>query len=249
MRKILFSFLLACLCPLLALAQDVIVKKDGNAVVCRVMELNQSEVIYKRWSDLKGNNYVMSLTDVASIRYEDGKIKTFDGTETSETQEQTPLTQVPPKRQMGEMSDAELLNLAKMKEQKGKNTMSSDRAIRKAKRLKIAGWVMGPVLLISGAIMVGSSSYEEYDCGYYDSYINPALCASGSLFMLSGVLTTTSCLVRAHNIKKKYAVQSSPIYGHEFQFKNGSSLSTNLCSLTDGRSLTPSLGLGFNYNF
>ena len=116
MKKILFSFLLACLCPLLALAQDVIVKKNGGTVVCRVVEVNKSEVIYKRWGNLQGSNYVMDLADVAAINYENGEKQRFDGTQTA----QTPATVMPPKRQMGEMSDAELLNLAKMKEHKGR---------------------------------------------------------------------------------------------------------------------------------
>lgn len=252
MKKILFSFLLACLCPLLALAQDVIVKKNGGTVVCRVVEVNKSEVIYKRWGNLQGSNYVMDLADVAAINYENGEKQRFDGTQTA----QTPATVMPPKRQMGEMSDAELLNLAKMKEhkEKTKNIMSSDQAMQKAKRLKIAGWIVGPVMVVGGIAMVcASREYEgAYVYGEYffeDEWIDPGLCAPGAILMAGGVATLTGCLVRAHNIKKKYTVQSSNIYGHDFQFRNGSSLSTNLCSLTDGRSLTPALGLGFNYNF
>ncbi len=66
------------LCTLSATAQDVIIKKDGNTIVCRVVELTKSEVTYKRWTDLQGSNYVMNLKDVSAIHYENGEKKTFN---------------------------------------------------------------------------------------------------------------------------------------------------------------------------
>ena len=75
MRKLLLLLLLVC--SMSAWAQDVIVKKDGSTIVCRVVEVNQTEVVYKRWSNLEGPNYVMNLADVSAINYENGeKVKT-----------------------------------------------------------------------------------------------------------------------------------------------------------------------------
>ena len=54
-------------------AQDVIVKKDGSTIVCRVIELNDSEIIYKKWSDLNGSNYVMDKSLASAVNYENGK--------------------------------------------------------------------------------------------------------------------------------------------------------------------------------
>ena len=47
MKKILLFLLL--LCSIGVSAQDVIVKKDGSTIVCRVVEVNQTEVVYKRF--------------------------------------------------------------------------------------------------------------------------------------------------------------------------------------------------------
>ena len=71
MRKILF--LLTFLCSVSMFAQDVIVKKDGSTIVCRVLEFTESEIIYKKWSDLKGSNYVMDKSLASAINYENGK--------------------------------------------------------------------------------------------------------------------------------------------------------------------------------
>lgn len=238
--------MLAYLFPLLAAAQDVIMKRDGNTIVCRIVEVGESEVVYKRWGNLQGNNYVMNIADIASIHYENGRKLVFDNNKPepapTQTQTQAP-TLLPQSHQMGEMNDAQLLDLARKKEW----TTRGNPLVKKVKRLKTAAWITGPLAVAGGiAMILVSREYDDWDdCYYFDI---PALTAAGSVLLVGGVATTTGCLVRANNLKKRM-VQSTPIYGHDFQFKNGSSLSTNICSLTDGRSLTPSLGFGFNYNF
>lgn len=69
-QLLVFLFLL---CSASVFAQDVIVKKDGSTIVCRVVELTSSEITYKKWTDLNGSNYVMSRSDASSISYENGK--------------------------------------------------------------------------------------------------------------------------------------------------------------------------------
>ncbi len=65
--------LLLLLCSASVSAQDVIVKKDGSTVVCRVVELTDTEITYKKWSDLNGSNYVMDRSLASAINYENGK--------------------------------------------------------------------------------------------------------------------------------------------------------------------------------
>lgn len=240
MRKILCCLMLAYLFPLLAAAQDVIMKRDGNTVVCRIVEVGESEVVYKRWSNLQGNNYVMNIADITSIHYENGKKLIFDDNDPepapTQTQTQAPAqapTLLPQSHRMGEMNDAQLLNLARKKDW----TTRGNPLERKVKRLKTAAWITGPLAVAGGLAMIFTS--REYDDDYYYYYIwSPVLMASGSILLAGGIATTTGCLVRAHNLKKRM-VQSTPIYGHDFQFKNGSALSTNICSLTDGHSPAP----------
>lgn len=246
MRKFLCCLMLAYLFPLLVAAQDVIMKRDGNAVVCRIVEVGESEVVYKRWGNLQGNNYVMNIADITSIHYENGKKLTFNENKSepapTQTQTQTPAW-TNPNRQMGEMNDAQLLDLARKKDLITRGMPLE----KKVKRLKWTAGIVCPLFVAGGLAMIFAS--REYD-DYYDySYIwSPALMASGSILLAGGIATTTGCLIRAHNLKK-HMVQSMPIYGHDFQFKNGSALSTNICSLTDGRSPAPALGIGLNYHF
>jgi hypothetical protein len=46
MKQLLVMFML--LCSTTVFAQDVIVKKDGSTVVCRVVELTSSEIVAQR---------------------------------------------------------------------------------------------------------------------------------------------------------------------------------------------------------
>ena len=75
MKKVLFLFFL--LCSVNTWAQDVIVKKDGSAIVCRIINVSSLEIVYKKWTDLQGPNSVMSVADAISITYENGEKKVF----------------------------------------------------------------------------------------------------------------------------------------------------------------------------
>ena len=70
MRKL---FILLSFVSLNVSAQDVIVKKDGSTVVCRIVEVKPIEITYKKWSDLKGPNYIMDISLASVLNYEDGR--------------------------------------------------------------------------------------------------------------------------------------------------------------------------------
>ena len=63
MKKILLALMM--MCSMCAVAQDVIVKTDGSTIVCRVQNLTTTEVVYKKWSNLKGPNYAINRSEVS----------------------------------------------------------------------------------------------------------------------------------------------------------------------------------------
>ena len=72
------SFLL-CLVALnfLASAQDVIVTKDARKIEAKVLEASDSEVKYKKYSNLNGPTYVEKKANISSIIYANGEVETF----------------------------------------------------------------------------------------------------------------------------------------------------------------------------
>lgn len=220
--------LLVVLCSLTVSAQDVIVKKTGDAVACRVVEVGKSVVVYKLWTDLQGENYAMSLSEVASIRFENGKKQDF-------TAVAAPVTPVPSLLggNQGPVDDAFLVAMA-----------SRDAQFEKAKRLKKIGWGGGVFLSVVGAVSFLTGSF----CGDNENW---GLVASGAVMMAGGITMAAVCNIRAQQIKKKtlYSVQSTPVWQNDFRLKNGAALSTGVHSLHDNVSLRPAVGLGLAYNF
>ena len=59
-------------------AQDVVVKKDGGTILAKVLEVNQDNIKYKKFSNQNGPTYTINLSDVMSVNYENGEKETFD---------------------------------------------------------------------------------------------------------------------------------------------------------------------------
>jgi len=53
-------------------AQDLIILKDGNMIEAKVIEIFPTEIRYKRFNHLDGPTIVIPVTNVLSIRYENG---------------------------------------------------------------------------------------------------------------------------------------------------------------------------------
>lgn len=55
-------------------AQDVISLKSGNKVSAKILEINTSEIKYKRFDNPNGPTYVVSKSDIQKIEYENGTV-------------------------------------------------------------------------------------------------------------------------------------------------------------------------------
>lgn len=58
-------------------AQDVIVKKDGSTILSKVLEINSSDIKYKKHSNLNGPTYTIAKSELLSINYENGEKEVF----------------------------------------------------------------------------------------------------------------------------------------------------------------------------
>ncbi len=223
MRKVLILF--ALLCSLTVAAQDVIIKKDGNTIVCQVVEVGQTEVVYQKWSDLGGANYVMNIADIASIQYKNGEKETFG--KVGHESVGANMSQVASNAVPQYMSDAELLN------------MTFDQ--KKYKRIKRTSLIGGSLLIIAGTVGVFLSIENETT----ESWI----LSIGA--MTAGATWATIGLIKAYQMKPQYAnmVESTPLIQHEFKLNSKSSLSPQLCSIKDNLQHTSTIGIGLNYNF
>ena len=225
--KQLFVLFLLSLCTVAASAQDVIVKKDGSTILCRVVEVSSSEIIYKRWSDLDGSNYVMNRTDASVINYESGK-----------------------RENLGEIIN----NLYAPNNQNSGTQMLNDQALlsmnaanrieKKAKTLKTIGWIGGGTILVgTGIVMLTASVRDDTFAGKYQGLI---WAASGA----ASVAWTTAFLLAANSYEKQATQQQfMSLWEEEIKFKNGSSLHAGIDVLQDNIIGNSTVGLGLRYNF
>lgn len=75
MKHLLLLFYL--LCTICVSAQDVIVMKDGSTILSKVLEVNTSDVKYKKFSNQKGPTYTINREEIMSINYENGEKDIF----------------------------------------------------------------------------------------------------------------------------------------------------------------------------
>jgi hypothetical protein len=78
MRSLFFlTILLSFLSPIIK-AQDTIVKRNGDKVIVKLMEVKPSEVLYKRLDYLDGPLFTLQKQDIQFIGYANGVRESFD---------------------------------------------------------------------------------------------------------------------------------------------------------------------------
>lgn len=223
--KHLLAFLLL-LCSASVSAQDVIVKKDGSTIVCRVVEVTATEITYKKWSDLNGSNYVMECSAASAINYENGKkVSLSEATNLYTPNNQNDGTQ--------QYNDRALLQMDAV----------ATKLDKKARNLKTTAWIGGGVLFAAGVLFL--SSIDNYWLFPDDS----ALLHIGLACIGGAGIWTTSFLLAASHAKKQNLLVSTPIYQHNYKLSNSSSLSIGADMLNDRTMGYNTLGLGLRYNF
>lgn len=86
MKRIVIMLLVVA-ATLLATAQDVIFLGANDSIVAKVLSVGTLEITYKKWSNLEGPDYSISVNQIAAIRYANGTYDFFNSKNTSSQQE------------------------------------------------------------------------------------------------------------------------------------------------------------------
>lgn len=76
MKKTLFT-LIACFFALVCQAQDVLIKRSGEEIEVKVIEIGMDEIKYKRLDNMEGPLFSILKSDVFMIKYENGTKTVF----------------------------------------------------------------------------------------------------------------------------------------------------------------------------
>ena len=74
MKKLLL--ILLCL-PMIGFGQDIIVLKNNNEILCKVLKISKKNIEYRKFSNLEGPIYEQDKSDIIMIRYENGEVEIF----------------------------------------------------------------------------------------------------------------------------------------------------------------------------
>lgn len=223
-------FLVAFVASHTAVAQDVIVKNDNSTILCRIVEVNNNEVVYLKWSDLDGPRYVMDRSLIANINYQDGRQEKLNP--------QTFNAYAPGNQQTGEWqyNDQALLAM-----DKSRNTNED---LLKARKLKIIGWTVGGSWVAGATLLLiirQATKQESEDAPYF--------IGAGAMYAI-GIGTTIGCLIKANQYQNKaQAISFSSVFQQEFNLSNGKSLCAGVDVIRDRQYKQTSLGLGLQYHF
>lgn len=223
--KQLFLVLLL-LCTVSVSAQDVIVKKDGSTIVCRVVELTESEIVYKKWGNLNGSSYVMERSAASAINYQNGKKVNLS----EATNLYTPNNQNDGVQQY---NDRALLGLY----------TAESRNINKEKSKVTFSYIGGSALAVMGASFVIWAFNEHL----FDGYANDIIRLGIGVASLGGSYFLFKSAVKHQKQLKE--LRGLSVYQHNFKFNNGSSLSAGVDMITDQNIGSNTLGLGLHYYF
>lgn len=220
MKRFLFS-LVAILFTCVCFAQDVIIKKDGTTILSTVIKVGQSEVEYKKYNNQTGPTYIISINELSHINYANGTKDTFTSTYNNQSVVTTETaTQF--------SNDEGLLKLYD----------AHDRKLKKAKRIKSLGWIVGGTLFAAGGALIISSVSDD------------TIVIIGSAVAGAGLITWTTCTLVGNHIakKSKYSVQSNPLFQQEYKIGKNS-LAFGVDMLNDNTFKNQTLGLGVSYKF
>ena len=182
MKKLVLAVILVFVAGL-AMAQDVIVLRDGSTILSKVEEVSETEIKFKKWSNMDGPLYSMKTSAVMSINYQNGEMDKFS---------------VKPEEKDPEPKNTNVKE-GKM-ERKGKNLtldgrVLTDKEVKKligeqdyktyigARKQIAAGNTFGGILALS--VIAGATSYGVYQ------YVAPKPAAK-TVFIASSALAFTS---------------------------------------------------------
>lgn len=89
MTKSILTMLAFIAINLSAFSQDVITQKSGEDIQAKILEVNQTEIKYKKFDNQNGPTFTLLKSDVLMIRYENGTKDIFNQTEEVKTNTKT----------------------------------------------------------------------------------------------------------------------------------------------------------------
>lgn len=225
MKQILTLLLL--LCSMTAAAQDVIVKNNKQIIKCRIVEVTDEEITYKKWEDPNGSNYVMNRKDILTFTRDETLVRTAEPMPSS----MVDLFSTQYDDEHLKMLDAQLHPFAAVQ------FNPYEIRLKRLKWTAIGTAAAAPMLFL----WAGFTDYSLNQSLFWTLFTTSVASAATSI--------TTGVWYGVAKNKAKRNIYSASIYEQGHTFKNGTRFSASTDLLRDNRTNQTAIGLGFHYNF
>ena len=81
MKKFIFTVTTLLLFGMCVQAQDLITKRNGEDISAKILEVNQTEIKYKKFDNIDGPTFTVSKSEILIVRYENGTNEVFTQSE------------------------------------------------------------------------------------------------------------------------------------------------------------------------
>lgn len=111
-------------------AQDVIVKHDGCTILAKVVKVASKEIEYKKYSNQEGPTYVILLSDVKAINYENGEKDVFEPKQSNSNEAVSTPATITPINETSRSTTTAFSNMSLAKYQEKEDLLRSSRTNR-----------------------------------------------------------------------------------------------------------------------
>lgn len=225
MKKILLIAIFA-ICYVSVNAQDIIKTKDNTEVLSRVIEIGETSVKYKKWENLSGPTYTMSISKISSIIYQNGSVESFTNYVVEESVVATSIDKA------GDKVSSSVIASGNKISRGIDNSVNIQRQelLNQAHQIKVIGWISG-LAIIGVGVGVGIATEAYWLCG-----VGPVV----------GGLVIGACLGVAGN---KERVASSLVVNNLYQHEINDHLSVDICQFNYIPEQSRSFGAGLTFRF
>ena len=226
MKKLFILFLLAIV-TVGVFAQDTITKRNGEEILAKVLNINDTEINYLKWNNQNGPTYTIAISNVFMIKYENGEKDVFG-------QEDAPAAQNP-------ANTPTVLNLTEQLSQNNLKFIKQEDLFKKGKRFKRGGtaWMIISGIGMLGGCVVGGT--QEWSTGAVVGFA-----VGGTLFMIApGAILHAKGNKFIHEAEAM-SVASLPL--GELSFRKVG-LSPGISVFSDRHSSAHALGIGASIHF
>lgn len=208
-------------------AQDIIVKNNGEEIQAKVLNINETQINYIKWSNQNGPTYTIAKSDVFMIKYENGEKDVFGHTD-APTVSNSAITPNTP-------------TLSTQLSQNNLKFIKQEDLFKKGKRFKRGGtaWMIISGIGMLGGCVVGGT--QEWSTGAVVGFA-----VGGTLFMIApGAILHAKGNKFIHEAEAM-SVASLPL--GELSFRKVG-LSPGISVFSDRHSSAHALGIGASIHF